>query len=88
MLKVWKKSSTRISVINFISVKTISGDQARGIVIGTTLGRAQYCCFNTDDLLVAVCIDKEVVLLDTKVKKFDVSSHTGFPIVRMKLFQV
>ena len=68
-----------MSVRKCISVQTISGDQPRGLVIGTTLERTQYCCFSIDDLLVAVCIDKEVILLDTKVKKFDVLNSNRVP---------
>ncbi len=45
----------------------IAGQQATGLVIGKSLGRAQYCSFSGDDMLVAVCIDRDVLLLDTTV---------------------
>ncbi len=48
----------------------IPGQQATGLVIGKSLGRAQYCSFSGDDMLVAVCIDRDVLLLDTTVSNF------------------
>ncbi|CAH1792268.1 unnamed protein product, partial [Owenia fusiformis] len=43
--------------------------QIRGHVIGQTMGRVQYSCFSSDAKLVALCIEREVHILPTKLKE-------------------
>jgi len=46
----------------------VSGQQPRGQIIGQNLGHVQYLAFCPDDSLVAACVEKEVFILDSKVR--------------------
>ncbi|XP_006823341.2 WD repeat-containing protein 27-like [Saccoglossus kowalevskii] len=56
-----------------------SGQQIRGQVISKGQGLVQYVSFSPDDVLLAACIDKEVVILDTKTERLDTTleGHTA-----------
>ncbi|XP_022091006.1 WD repeat-containing protein 27-like isoform X2 [Acanthaster planci] len=47
------------------------GEQIRGQIIGQCLGPAQHCSFSYDDDLVAVCVNCEVLVLDSKLERLD-----------------
>ena len=61
-LKILKMS--HICGYNFDSP---TGHPVRGQIVGTNLAGAQYCSFNGEDTLVAVCVDRQVLVLDAKV---------------------
>ena len=47
---------------------TFSGQQARGQIIGQDLGHVEYLAFSPENTLVAACVEKEVLILDSKVR--------------------
>ncbi|XP_078000774.1 WD repeat-containing protein 27-like [Glandiceps talaboti] len=56
-----------------------SGQQVRGQVISKGQGYVQYVNFSPDDNLVAACIDKEILILDSKSERIDtrLEGHTA-----------
>lgn len=56
-----------------------TGQQPRGQIIGQNLGHVQYITFSPDDSLVAVCVEKEVLILDSKEERLDtcLEGHNG-----------
>ncbi|KAI0211492.1 WD repeat-containing protein 27 [Lamellibrachia satsuma] len=56
-----------------------TGQQPRGQIIGQDLGHVQYISFSPDDTLVAACVEKEVLILDSKEERLDtcLEGHNG-----------
>lgn len=47
-----------------------TGEQIKGVIIGTTLGYIQHCAFSPDDSLVAACNNNDVLILRSNVSFF------------------
>ncbi|KAJ8045396.1 WD repeat-containing protein 27 [Holothuria leucospilota] len=56
-----------------------NGQQIRGQIIGQRLGYIQYICFNYDDSLVALCIDRDVHVYNVKSQELHtlLEGHTA-----------
>ena len=50
-------------------------------MIGTTLGPVQYCAFNEEDQMVAVCVDRDVIILSSQVWSYMLQLHILFNLL-------
>ncbi|XP_071497617.1 WD repeat-containing protein 27-like [Diadema antillarum] len=56
-----------------------TGQQIRGVIVGTSYQEPQYLSFSADDSLLAVCVENDVLVLDAKEERLDtrLEGHSG-----------